>query len=401
MIDLVKNLASVNRRTKGSVIRELLKLTNKPEIISFAGGLPDPDAFPTKEIAEVTQHVLATNAKNALQYGPTEGVAELKTEIIKMLKEDEGIDAVPEEILITSASQQALDIIGKAFIDLSDPIIVGVPTYLAGLQVFKGNGAEMIGLRSDGEGILPEDLEERLKKLRYEEEHYKFLYLVPDFQNPTGTTLSQERRRKIIELSAKYDLVIIEDSPYRQIRFEGKAPDMLYKLDTTGNVISLFTFSKTMAPGLRVGFILAQPELIRRFALLKQSIDLCTSPFTQLVIAEFMKRGYLRPHTDSVVANYRAKRNLMIKVLKETMPAGVTWTEPQGGLFLWLSLPPHMDAVAMFPKAIEKNVAYVIGEAFHCDGSGRNTMRINFSYATHEQIVEGITRLSNVIKENI
>ncbi|MFA6582975.1 MAG: PLP-dependent aminotransferase family protein [Elusimicrobiaceae bacterium] len=401
MIDLVKNLAAINRRTKGSVIRELLKLTNKPEMISFAGGLPDPEAFPTKEIAEVAQYVLQNNARAALQYGPTEGLSELKDEIVKMLKEDEGIEAKHENILITTASQQALDIVGRAFIDPSDPILVGIPTYLAGLQVFKAYGAEAIGVGSDEEGIDTKKLEEKLKLLKGEELHYKFIYLVPDFQNPTGTTISEQRRKEIIRLSREYDVAIIEDSPYRHIRFEGKAPSMLYKLDDTNNVISLFTFSKTMAPGLRIGFILGHEKFIRRFTILKQSLDLCSPSFSQLIIAEFMKRGYLKPHVAAVKVNYKAKKDLMLKTLAETMPAGVTWTKPEGGLFLWLSMPAHMDAQELFQKAIDKKVAYVIGSAFHCDNSGKNTMRLNFSYATHEQIVTGITRLAQVIRENM
>ena len=265
MIDLVKNLASVNRRTKASVIRELLKITNKPEIISFAGGLPDPETFPAEALTDITADVLKKNSRMALQYGPTEGLPELKEQIIRFLREQEGIIAKPENLLITTASQQALDIVGKTFIDPSDPIIVERPSYLGGLQVFNSYGCKMIGVGMDDDGVIVDKLEKKLKQLQNEEEHYKFIYLVPDFQNPSGVTLSEERRDKIIRFSEIYNVFIVEDSPYRQIRFEGKAPPMLYKLGgESGNVISLFTFSKTLCPGFRLGFILGDEAVIKK-----------------------------------------------------------------------------------------------------------------------------------------
>jgi len=400
MIDLTKNLAAMNRRTKASVIRELLKLTNKPEIISFAGGLPAPDSFPSEQLSAAAQKVLKEMPEVALQYGATEGTPELKEQIIRMLREEEGLIVREENILITSASQQALDLIGRAFIDPSDPILVELPSYLGAMQVFKSYGAKMIGVESDEHGITITDLEKKLRKLKNEEEHYKFIYMVPDFQNPSGRTIPQERREQIIRLANEYEVIIIEDSPYRQIRFEGTAPDTLYKLDMNGNVISLFTFSKTLAPGLRLGFIVAHESIIRKLTILKQSVDLCTSAFTQLLTAELLKTGYLKPHVQEVVAGYKKKKDAMLAALSRYMPGGVTWTKPEGGLFLWLELPKEMDADELFYEAIKQNVAYVIGSAFHCDDGGKNTMRLNFSYATYEQIDEGIRRLAEVIKAN-
>ena len=401
MIDLVKNLATVNRRTKGSVIRELLKITNKPEIISFAGGLPSPETFPVDALAEIAHSAIKNHSRTTLQYGATEGLPELKAQIVKQLREHEGISTTPANILITTASQQALDIVGRTFIDPSDPILVELPSYIGGLQVFKSYGAKLMGVRTDDDGVLVEDLEAKLAKLRQEEEHYKFVYMVPDFQNPAGVTLTAERRNKIIELSERYDVLIIEDSPYREVRFEGEAPEMLYKLDSTHNVISLFTFSKTLAPGLRLGYILADERIIQRMAVLKQSLDLCTSALNQWLAAEFLKSGLARAHVEKVRTLYKARKDAMLRALEQYMPEGVSWTKPQGGLFLWVRLPETMNADDMFYEAIKQNVAYVIGSAFHCDGGGQNTMRLNFSYPTEGQIDEGIKRLSDVIKANL
>jgi len=403
MIDLTKNLATMNRRTKSSVIRELLKLTNRPEIISFAGGLPNPGAFPTEHMADIALKVIKENAREAFQYGSTEGLPVLKDQIVKMLKEDEGIDAGHQNILIVTASQQGLDLVGRTFVDPSDPIIVELPSYIGGLQVFGSYGARMIGVHADDDGMRMDELEKKLEILRNEEEHYKFIYLVPDFQNPSGVTMSLERRQKLVDLSREFNVLLIEDSPYRQIRFEGKAPPMLYKLDKENNVISLFTFSKTLVPGFRLGFVVAHESIIKKFTVLKQSIDLCTSPMNQLFAAEFMKQGLFKEHLPKIVNMYRAKKDLMISALERYMPAGegISWTKPEGGLFLWLRLPEYMSADAMFKDAISKNVAYVVGSAFHCDGSGQNTARLNFSYSSDEQIEEGIRRLASVVKDNL
>lgn len=401
MINLTKNLSLVNRRTKSSVIRELLKLTNQPGIISFAGGLPSPDHFPTEIVEKIVSDVFKNYNKAALQYGPTEGQPELKEELIKLLKEEDGINVKPENILITTASQQGLDLVGRAFIDSSDPILVELPSYLGGLQVFKSYGANMIGVPSDEHGILTDELERRLKQLVAEEEHYKFIYIVPDFQNPSGLTTSEERRREIVRLSDKYNVVIIEDSPYRQVRFEGKAPEMIYKMDTTGNVVSLFTLSKTFAPGLRLGYMVANEEIIKKMAKLKQSLDLCTSTFNQFIAAEFIKQRYYHDHVKKVCQAYKKKRDVMLDALQKYMPSEVKWTRPEGGLFLWITMPDYVNTDLMFKDAIEKKVAYVVGSAFHCDGTGTNTMRINFSYPTEDQIVEGIKRLAEVAKSKL
>ncbi|HAH31165.1 MAG TPA: aminotransferase [Elusimicrobia bacterium] len=402
MIDIAKNIATAPRRTKASVIRELLKLTNKPGVISFAGGLPDPQLFPYDFVAESVKEIMAKKGRVALQYGPTDGLPELKEEFIKFLKKHEGITAKPENLIVTTASQQALDLVGRLFIDASDPVLVEKPSYMGGLQVFKSYGADFVGVTLEDDGVSTVELEERLQWLKNQDEHYKFVYLVPDFQNPSGVTLSGEKRKKVIELSEKYNVAIIEDSPYRQIRFEGRAPDMLYRLDQnsrkTDNIISLFTFSKTFAPGLRLGIILAHPQIVKKMEILKQSLDLCTSSLNQLIAADFLRTGLFEKHTALIKKTYKLKKDTMVGALEKYMPDGVTWTKPEGGLFLWVRLPEGMSADDMFKEAIKENVAYVIGSAFHCDGSGKNTIRLNFSYPTVEEIEEGIKRLANTVK---
>lgn len=405
MIDIAKNIATTPRRTKASVIRELLKTTNVPGIISFAGGLPAPDHFPYDFVADAVKRIMDKNGRVALQYGPTDGLPELKEEFIKFLKKYENIDAKPENLIITTASQQALDMVGRLFIDASDPVLVEKPSYMGALQVFRSYGAEFIGVKLEDDGISTVELEEKLQWLHDQDEHYKFLYLVPDFQNPSGVTLSEEKRRKVIELSEKYNVAVIEDSPYRQIRFEGTEPKMLYRLDKethkTDNIISLFTFSKTFAPGLRLGIILGHPQIIKKMEILKQSLDLCTSSLNQLIAAEFLRTGFFEQHIEVVKKDYRIKKNAMVSALEKYMPEGVTWTNPEGGLFLWVRLPEQMSADDMFQDALKENVAYVIGSAFHSDGSGKNTMRLNFSFATPEKIDEGIKRLAATVKKRL
>lgn len=394
--------SKVVSRSKASAIRELLKVISNPEIISFAGGLPDPELFPVKEIEDIFDTILTQSPKEALQYGTTEGQNILKKELVRMVKETENITITPEQILVVSASQQALDMFARMFVNPGDSIITACPTYLGALQAFQVLGADILGVASDGDGVLVEDLAAKLELLHKQGKPCKFIYLVPDFQNPTGTTIPQERRVKILELAKKYHTFILEDSPYRQVRFEGIAPKTFYELDGgQGNVMTMFTFSKIFVPGFRLGFIIGPADVIRKFVILKQSMDLCSSPTLQLATAEFLKRNLLQNHIKNMIEVYRQKRDLMLKTLAEFMPQGVTWTHPQGGLFLWLTLPNGLDATKLLPKAIENKVAYVAGVDFYPDGNLFNDMRLNFSYSTHEQIVEGLKRLAQTIKDNL
>lgn len=401
-MDYNKLFSAVVTRSKASAIRELLKLLCKPEIISFAGGLPDPDMFPTKDVSSIMQDVLTHSPKEALQYGTTEGQESLKQELVSMLQKTEGITCESGNLLIVSAAQQALDMVARLFLNPGDHIITAAPTYLGALQAFHVAGADIIGAKSDNYGVLAEDIEAILAALQKKGEVCKFIYLVPDFQNPTGTTIPQERRLKILEIAKKYGTLIVEDSPYRQVRFEGTAPDTFYKLDNgEGNVITLFTFSKVFVPGFRLGYILGPQEVIKKLVILKQAMDLCTSPILQLAAKEYLKRGLLLEHIKHIVAAYKEKRDLMLQMLKEHMPEGVSWTHPEGGLFLWLTMPKQLDAAKLLPRALENNVAYVSGVDFYPQADVHNDMRLNFSYSSREQIIQGVKRLAQTIKENL
>ncbi len=402
-MDYKKLYSQTANSIKASAIRELLKVISRPNVISFAGGLPDPNLFPSEAIAQIMSQVVKTSPKEALQYGTTEGQPTLKKELVKLLKDTEDIDATLEQLLIVSASQQALDMVARVFLNHGDAIITASPTYLGALQAFEASGADIFGAQSDEYGVTVEGIEARLRQLQQEGRICKFIYLVPDFQNPTGTTIPQQRRKEILCLAEKYGTLIVEDSPYRQVRFEGDAPETFYKLDQgRGNVITLFTFSKVFVPGFRLGYVLAPAEIIQKFVVLKQAMDLCTSPILQLATAAYLKGGYLLEHVNEVVGMYRQKRDKMLEMLSRYMPKEVKWTRPEGGLFLWVTLPEHIDTSAMLESALEQQVAYVAGVDFYPPRDARrNDIRLNFSYSTFEQIEEGIKRLAATIKKYI
>lgn len=401
---MVKDLSTFYSRNaqnmKRSEIRELLKVTRRPDIISFAGGLPAPETFPVKDLEEISCQLLREKGATALQYGPTEGEATLREELAKWLSHEKATIRA-ENILITTGSQQGLDIVSKIFLDPKDIVVLELPTYIGGLQTFTSYRARMIGVPQDDSGMRTDLLEKLLAKLARRNRKPKFIYVVPDFQNPSGVTMSLERRKAVLELAYKYEILIVEDSPYRDLRFAGQALPAIYSLDTENQVIVLGTFSKLLCPGLRLAWIISPVEWMDRMIVAKQGMDLCSPSFTQLIVAEFLKRGLLPLQIEGIRKLYARKREVMLAALKKYMPNGVKWTEPEGGLFLWVELPENMSATDLFPKAIENKVAYVIGSAFHCDGKGHNTMRINFSYPSEQQIDEGIKRLAKMIQENM
>lgn len=387
--------------TKASAIRELLKIIARPEIISFAGGLPDPDLFPQNDIDEIMHQVLSEYSKEALQYGTTEGQKLLKEELITLLRQLEGLDIKPEQLLIVSASQQGLDMCARVFVNPGDAIITASPTYLGGLQAFQAAGADIYGADSDEFGLTVPGLEKCLQQLQAAGKTCKFIYVVPDFQNPTGTTIPQERRIGILKLAEKYNTLVLEDSPYRQVRFEGKAPDTFLKLDEgKGRVITLFTFSKVFVPGFRLGYMVGPVEVIHKCVILKQAMDLCTSPILQLATALYLKKGYLQNHIKKIVSAYKTKRDLMLNLLKEYMPQEVQWTRPEGGLFLWVTVPDYINTQTMLKTALEQQVAYVAGVDFYPPRNTKyNNLRLNFSYSSPKQMQEGIKRLAATIKK--
>lgn len=394
-------LSETSKSLRRSEIRELLKLTRQPGIISFAGGLPYPGLFPIEEMKDVVNTVLEREGELALQYGPTEGDSRLIDFLVKWMREDEGAEIDKENILVVSGSQQALDLIGKVFIDPGDPIIIGLPSYLGALQAFRSFRAKMIGVPVGKQGMDVDRVEGILKEYEKKGEKIKFIYVVPDFQNPSGVTMTLERREKLLELCYEYGTIVVEDSPYRELRFEGESISMLGAMDKRGYAFSLHTFSKILFPGTRMGWIIANKAIMDKLVMAKQPTDLCSSAFSQSVVYEFCRRGLLKPHIEKIVEVYRKKRDLMLRALEKYMPSetGIDWTHPHGGLFLWVSLPEHLDAEELFPKAVENKVAYVMGSAFHFDRSGKNTMRLNFSFPSEEQIDEGIKRLAGLVEE--
>jgi 2-aminoadipate transaminase len=389
---------------ESSAIRELLKLTEQPDIISFGGGLPAPDVFPVEEFNAACDRVLRNHGAMALQYSTTEGFLPLR-EMIARHSARYGIKITPDNVLITSGSQQALDLLGKILIDPGDRILVESPTYLAAIQAWNAYGAEFITVPMDSDGMNTDYLEEALRA------GPKFIYVLPNFQNPTGETLSLERRRKLIALADQYGVPIVEDDPYGQLRYEGDhlpsivVLDSQFRDDTTpcyrGNVIYLSTFSKTLAPGLRLGWVVAPPEVISKLVQAKQGADLHTATFNQLVAFEVARGGFLDRHIHTIRDVYGRRRNLMMTAMEREFPSEVSWTHPQGGLFIWGTLPTYMDAKDLLKTCLERKVAFVPGEPFHPTGGGKNTMRINFSNATHDEIELGIRRLGISIGEKL
>ena len=396
--------AQRTQRMTSSAIRELLKLTEDPEVISFAGGLPAPDVFPVEEFSAACGQVLKEWGAQALQYGSTEGYLPLR-EMIARHTGRYGISISADNILITSGSQQALDLIGKVFINPGDRILVEEPTYLGALQAWNAYGAEYVTVPMDEDGMVTEALENALRS------GVKFIYVLPNFQNPTGVTLSLQRRQELIEIADRYGVPIIEDDPYGQLRYEGENLPSIVSMDNEyrrnggieyrGNVIYLSTFSKTLAPGLRLAWVVAPTPVIRKLVQAKQGADLHTSTFNQIVAFEVGRGGFLDRHIWLIRRVYGERRNIMLDAMEELFPPGVSWTKPQGGLFLWGMLPKGMDTSEVFKIAVERKVAFVPGTSFYALGGGENTMRLNFSYSNPDQIQIGIERLGNVLKEMI
>jgi len=380
-------------KIKASEIRELLKLTTKPEIISFAGGLPAPELFPVEQMKAIVTKIMNEQGQNALQYSPTEGYVPLREEICKQVD----FECTADNVLITSGSQQGLDFSAKIFINPGDVIICESPSYLGALNAFKAYEAEFKEVETDENGMIMEDLERILK----ETPRARMIYVIPDFQNPTGRTWSVERRKRFIELANEYDLPVIEDNPYGALRFEGVRPPSLKSFDTEGRVIFLGTFSKTFCPGLRIGWVQASDEILNKYILVKQGADLQTNSLAQREIHEFVANYDFKGHVENIKNVYRGRRDLMLEAIDKYFPEGVTHTHPEGGLFLWVSLPENIDTKELSYKALEKNVAYVPGASFYPAGDKKNSFRLNYSNMTEEKIVEGIKRLGQVIKEAI
>jgi len=395
--------AQRTQRMKSSAIRELLMLTEQPDIISFAGGLPAPEFFPTQRIEEVTCRILREQGEKALQYGVTEGYPPLREMIIRHMGRY-GINAGMSNVLITAGSQQGLDLIGKILVDSGCRILVEEPTYLGALQAWNVFGPEYVGVPADRDGMRTDKLEEVLKN-----DNIRFIYALPNFQNPSGSTLSGDRRVELVRLANQYHIPIVEDDPYGQLRYEGEHEPSLIALDAknvggngksliTGNVIYMSTFSKTLCPGFRVAWVVGPEEVIRKMVQAKQGADLHTGTLAQMIAYETACGGFLDEHIEKLRQVYKERRDLMLGLMDELFPPGVEWSRPKGGLFTWVELPKGLDTTDLLKKAVEQKVAFVPGASFFPHGGGENTMRLNFSNATPEQIEEGMKRLAAVIK---
>lgn len=395
-IDWEARLAERTRSMKPSFIREILKLTMQPDIISFAGGLPAPEFFPIREFQEACRHVLENEGQIALQYSPTEGFVPLKDFLAKKLSKY-GILVEPENILMVHGSQQGLDLIGKLFVDPGGCVITSRPTYLGALQAWNAYQANFCTAPMDEHGVIVEKL---LPILSADHRHC-FLYVLPNFHNPAGTTLPLERRKALVELARQKDLVIIEDDPYGELRYEGEDITPIFRL-APERTIYLSTFSKTLAPGIRLAWVVAPKPIITRLLQAKQGADLHTSTFLQMVANDICQRGILRQHVDRLREVYRTRRDTMLDALEEHMPQEMTWATPEGGLFLWARTSGLIDTKDFLSKATAKKVAYVPGFAFYPgEDGGQHSMRLNFSNSNEELINEGISRLGMAMKEEL
>ncbi|MBQ6871717.1 MAG: PLP-dependent aminotransferase family protein [Bacteroidales bacterium] len=389
-MDINEFLSDNARNMKPSPIRALLNVVNQPGIISFAGGFPNPLSFPVEEIKQIMNEVLDEEGVKALQYGGTDGNAKLREEISKRYIK-QGLDIDKDNIIITTASQQAIDLTARIFVNPGDTVVCGLPSYLGALQAFNSYRANIVGAEKD------EELEAVVRAMCMSGKKPKFIYAIPDFQNPSGLTMTVEQRQYMVKIARKYDLLIVEDSPYREIRFEGEHQPLIATMAPERTIV-LGTFSKTFVPGFRLGWVIAPKEIVYRYNLAKQSADLCSPVFDQYVAAKYLEKGYFEKNLEKTIEMYRGKRDVMLASLEKYMPEGVTWTKPDGGLFLFITLPEGYDATELFHMALEQNVAFVIGEAFFCDGTGKNTLRVNFSFMDDAGIEEGIKRLAAAVR---
>ncbi|WP_291561922.1 MULTISPECIES: PLP-dependent aminotransferase family protein [unclassified Clostridium] len=381
---------------KASEIRELLKLSEQPEIISFAGGFPAPELFPKEKLAEVTSKVLTEQGEIALQYTTTEGYAPLRKIIVEERMAPAGVKCDISNIMITNGSQQGLEFSAKLFINEGDIIICESPSYLGAINAFKAYNPKFIEIPMDKDGMVIEDLEKALKG----HSNVKMIYTIPDFQNPSGITMSLERRKRIAELAAKYEIPVIEDSPYGELRFDGERLPSIKAFDEAGYVITLGTFSKTFCPGLRLGWIVASSEILKKYVLIKQGADLQCNTLCQISSAKFMEQYKLDDHIAKIIEVYKVRRDLMIDSIKKYFPKDVKFTLPEGGLFTWVELRKDLDSSKIMEDALKEKVAYVPGASFFPNGGKNNFFRLNYSNMTNEKIIEGIKRLGKVLHKH-
>jgi 2-aminoadipate transaminase len=385
---------------RSSAMRDLMEITARPEVISLAGGLPDTSTFPPESFAAQMTRIARESSAEALQYGPTEGFERTK-ECIAEVMAAEGMEPDREDIIVTTGGQQAIDLVAKTLVDPGDPVICEAPTYPGAVPVFCSYQADTFQVEMDEHGMRIDELESLLDRLAADDRRPKFIYSVPSFQNPAGVTLSTERRRRLVELAREREVLVVEDNPYGMLRYEGEPTEPLYKLDGGDYVLYLGTFSKILSPGIRLGWLCAPPPVMEKIVLGKQASDLCTSTLTQYFVLEYFAGERWREYVSDLVEIYRTRRDAMLEALERHFPAEARWTRPEGGLFVWATLPEYIDTTDLLAKALREDVAFVPGAAAYLDGRGRHSMRLNFSGSDTDAIREGIRRIGHVVSEQV
>jgi 2-aminoadipate transaminase len=391
------------RRTqvmRSSAMRDLMAITARPEVISLAGGLPDTSTFPSDSFAAQMTRIAHESSAEALQYGPTEGFQETKECLLEVMGA-EGMAPDPDDLIVTTGGQQAIDLITKTLVNPGDPVICEAPTYPGAVPTFCSYEADVHQVSTDDQGMRIDELEELLTALTVAGRRPKFIYSVPTFQNPAGVTLSEDRRRRLVELAREHEVLIVEDNPYGLLRFEGDPEPTLYSLDGGDYVLYLGTLSKILSPGIRIGWVAAPPPVLEKIGLGKQAADLCTSTLSQYFVREYFAEGRWREYIGDLVGIYRDRRDAMLEALERHFPGQAEWTRPDGGLFLWATLPEYIDTTDLLAKALRENVAFVPGRAAYVDGRGGSSMRLNFSASSEDELREGIRRIGSVVSEQV
>jgi 2-aminoadipate transaminase len=384
-----------------SAIRDICALVARPQVRSLAGGWPDPAKFPIKAIRRIFDDLMVKHGDQMLQYGSTEGLEDLRKVLAERMKTEGQIDAVPENLIITHGSAQGMHLAAQVFIDRQDVVIVGLPTYFGGPGAVRSRGGKVVGIPVDRNGLNPNRLRQEIKHLKAAGKCVKGVYVIPNFQNPTGVTLSLERRRQLVHLAEIHDLVIFEDDPYADLRFEGRHLPSLKSMDRNGRVIHLRSMSKTFVPGVRLGWAVGEPGTIRQMVVAKQFSDAATNTPAQYILLEFIRQGLLDKQIQENINFYRAKRDFMLQQMDRHFPREATWNRPRGGFFIFVELPKSMDAGELFERAVDKNVAFVCGQPFFVDGSGHNTFRLSYSQVGEEDMEAAIEVIGNLIKDSL
>src|ERR671923_257554 len=392
--------ASRTKIMKSSAMRDLMAITERPEVISLAGGLPDTSTFPAESLAALTSKMAAAGAARALQYAPTEGMAAAKACVAEVMAH-EGTPVDPEDVLVTTGGQQVIDLVCKTLVDPGDVVVAEAPTYPGAVPTFMSYQADVVQIAMDDDGMRVDELEATLDRLDAEGRRPKFIYTIPNFQNPAGVTLSLPRRTRLVEVAKERELLVLEDNPYGLLRYEGDPLPTLQSLDGGGFVIYLGTFSKILSPGIRLGWAVAPGPVLEKMNLGKQASDLCSSSLAQLFVASYFAEGRWEAYVESLRDLYRRRRDTMLDALAEHLPREASWTRPQGGLFIWATLPDYIDTTDLLALGLSRNVAFVPGRAAYLDGRGGSSMRLNFSGGGGEAIREGVRRLGEVVRDQV